>query len=165
MNRFEQLFERKLSIIKQCDQGGADFLEVVRRNIGRHANGDPSDAVDQQIGELGRQDDRFLGCRGIVGPEIDGLLPQFAQERMRDRRQPAFGIAHGRRRVTVNRTKVAVAIDQCLSQAKRLRHPHQGVVDRLVAVRVVRLHYLADHRRTLDVTTIRRDMQVMPHGV
>ena len=165
MDKLEQPLQRELSIIKKRDQGRAYLFQVVRRNVGRHADGDPRNPVDQQVGELGRQDDRLLGGRGIVGPVIDGLLPQFAQERMSDRRQPALGIAHGRRRVAVDRPKIAVAVDQRLPQAERLRHPHQGVVDRLVAMRVVGLHHLADHCRALDVTAISRDVQVMPHRI
>ena len=35
----------------------ADFLEVMRRDVRRHADGDSRGPVDQQVGELGRQDD------------------------------------------------------------------------------------------------------------
>ena len=52
-----------------------------------------------------------------------------------------------------------------MAEAERLGHPDQGVVDRLVAVRVVALHHLADDRRALDVAAVGRDVQVVPHRV
>ena len=84
---------------------------------------------------------------------------------MGDRRQPAFGVPHRRGRVAVDRSEIAVTVDQCLPQAERLRHPHQCVVDRLVAVRVIGLHHLADDGRALDIAAVGRDVQVVPHRV
>ena len=143
----------------------ANFFEVVRRDVGRHPDRDARHPVHQQVGVLRGQDDRLFGGRGIVGPEVDGLLPKLAQERVRDRRQPALGVPHRRRRVAVDRAEIAVTVDQRLPQAERLRHPHECVVDRLVAVRVIGLHHLADNRRALDVAAVGRDVQVMPHRV
>ena len=145
VNGLEQPLEHELAVIQKQHEGVDHLFQVVRRDVGRHADGDPRDAVDQQVGELGGQDNRLFGGRGIVGPVVDRLLAQLAQQSLRDRSQPAFGITHGRRRIAIDRTEIAVTVDQRLPQTKRLRHPHQSVVDRLVAVRVVRLHDLADH--------------------
>ena len=54
-----------------------------------------------------------------------------------------LGVAHRPRRVAVDRAEVALAVDQQVAQREVLRHAHERVVDRRVAVRVV----LADARR------------------
>ena len=80
-------------------------------------------------------------------------------------RQPRLGVPHRGGGVAVDRAEVAVALDQRIAQAERLRHPDQGVVDRLVAVRVVFPHHLADDRRALHEAAVGRHVQVVPHRV
>ena len=60
-------------------------------------------------------------------------------------RQPALGVAHRGRRVVVERAEVALAVDERVAQRERLRHADEGVVDRLIAMRVVVPHHLTDH--------------------
>jgi uncharacterized 2Fe-2S/4Fe-4S cluster protein (DUF4445 family) len=50
--------------------------------------------------------------------------------------------------------KVALPIDQRIAQRKILRHAHQRVVDRHVAVRVIFTHHLADDARAFDVRPV-----------
>ena len=58
-------FDAERGIVDQRD-GGVDHLaEIVRRDIGRHADRDAAGAVDQQIGKLRRQDNR-LALRIVV---------------------------------------------------------------------------------------------------
>jgi hypothetical protein len=56
---------------------------------------------------------------------------------MRDLGQADFGVPHGRGVVAVRRAEVALAVDQHVAHDPILRHAHDGVVDRGVAVRVV----------------------------
>ena len=70
-------------------------------------------------------------------------------------RQPALGVAHGGRRVVVDVPEVALAVDERVAQRERLRHADERVVDRLVAVRVVRAHHVADHARALEPRPVR----------
>ncbi len=42
--------------------GGEHLAEIVRRDVGRHADGDAAGAVDQQVGEARREDLRLLRC-------------------------------------------------------------------------------------------------------
>jgi len=41
-----QLRERRLGLVEQPDQRGRDLAQVVRRHVGRHADGDPARAVE-----------------------------------------------------------------------------------------------------------------------
>ncbi len=45
--------------------GGQHFAEIVRRNVGRHADRDAAGAVDEQVGEAGREDLRLALRRRI----------------------------------------------------------------------------------------------------
>ena len=60
-----------------------------------------------------------------------------------------FGVSHGAGGVAVDRAEVALRVDQRVAHREVLRHPHQRVVDRRVAVRVVLLHHVADDRGAL----------------
>jgi hypothetical protein len=51
----------------------------LRRDVGRHADGDAGAAVDQQLGQGGRQDDRLFQRRVIVVAEVDGVVADVAQ--------------------------------------------------------------------------------------
>ena len=47
-------------IVDQRDRRVDHLAEIVRRDVGRHADGDAAGAVDQQVREARRQDHRLL---------------------------------------------------------------------------------------------------------
>ena len=51
--------------------------------------------------------------------------------------------------------EVALPVDERVAHRERLRETNQRVVDRDVAVRVVRAHHVADHARALEARPIR----------
>ena len=65
--------------------------------------------------------------------------------------QPHLGVAHGRRRIAVDRAEIALAVDQRQAHGEILRHAHQRVVDRLVAVRMIFAHHVADDARRFAI--------------
>ncbi len=130
----------------QHGHAGIDhFAEVVRWNVGRHADGDTRAAVDQQVGNPGWQDQRFLLGTIVVGAEIDRFLVQVGQQFVADARHAHFRVTHGRRVVAVHRTEVALTVDQHVAQRKILRHAHDGVVHSGIAVRVILTDDVADN--------------------
>ncbi len=143
-------------IADQRDAGVDQFAQIVRRNIGGHADGDAAGAVDQQIGKARRQHHRLVLVAVIIGLEVDGVLVDVVKQRHRGLGQPAFGVAHGRRRIAVDRAEIALPVDQLQAHGEILRHAHQRVVDRLVAVRVIFAHHVADHARRFDVFLVGR---------
>jgi hypothetical protein len=56
-----------------------------------------------------------------------------------------------------------VTVDQCVAHREVLRHAHERVVDRLVAVRVVLAHDLTDDLRALDVLAVRLQAHLVHH--
>ena len=68
----------------------------MRRNVCRHADGDPSRAVDQEIRDFRRQDGWFLQGAIIVRHEIDSFLVDVFQHFTGNLSHTDFGITHGR---------------------------------------------------------------------
>ncbi len=132
-----------------------DLPQVVRGDVGGHADGDATGAVDQQVREAAGQDRRLLRAAVVVRGEVDRVLVDVAQHLHGQRRQPRLGVPHGGRWVVARGAEVAVAVDQRVAQRPGLGEAHQGVVDRRVAVRVVVTHDVTDDARTLEVTAVR----------
>src|SRR5690606_11380769 len=83
---FHQGTDVEAGVVDQRHAGVDDLGEVVRRNIGRHADGDAGRAVDQQVRQPGRED-RGLPLRlVVVGDEIDGLLVDIREQLVGDTR-------------------------------------------------------------------------------
>ncbi len=72
---------RDLGVVEVGDAGVDHLAQVVRRDVGGHADGDAARAVDQQVGELGRQHDRLLQRAVVVLAELDGLLVEVVEQR------------------------------------------------------------------------------------
>ena len=58
-----QVVGRGFGMVEQVHRRVDHFAEVVRRDVGGHADGDALAAVDEQVGEPARQHDRHLGTR------------------------------------------------------------------------------------------------------
>src|SRR5690606_5954345 len=80
---FHQAVDVDRGIVDQRDQGVDHFGQVVRRDVGRHADRDAGGAVDQQVREPGRHDRRFVFLLVVVGLEVDGVLVDVGHELMR----------------------------------------------------------------------------------
>ena len=152
-------------VVDERDRRLADLFQVVRRDVGRHADRDAGAAVDQQLRHLGRQHDRLLGGAVVVGAEVDRPLLDLLEQLHRQRREPRLGVAVGGRRIAVERAEVAVPFDQRVAQREPLRHAHHRLVRRRVAVRVVLAQHLADDRRALAELGVGVKVQVRVHRV
>ena len=143
------LVELDRRVVDVGDQGVADLAQVVRRDRGRHADGDAARAVDQQVGELAGQDPRLLVLLVVVGLEVDGVELDVLEHLGGDRAELRLGVPHGRRGQAVDAAEVPLAGDQQVPHVPPLGHAGQGGIDRVVAVRVIPLHRLADDARAL----------------
>ena len=109
----------------------------MRRNAGRHADRDARRAVGEQVREGGGQHHRLLFLAVVGLAEIHRVLVDAVEQRRRDGGHARFGVPHRRRVIAVDIAEIALAVDQRIALREALREPHQGVVDRLVAMRVV----------------------------
>ena len=159
-----KVVDRRIGVVDHHAHGVGDLAEVMRRDVGGHADGDARAAVDQQVGEA-RGKHRRLGERlVVVGLEIDRLLVEIGQQLHGRAREAALGVTHGRGAVAVDVAEVAVAVDEREAHGPILRHADHRVVDGGIAVRVVLAHDFADRPRGLLVRAVGRDAR-LGHGV
>ena len=150
-DELHQLGHGQLGVLDQRQRRVDHLAEVVRRDVGGHADGDAGGAVDQHVGEARRQDGGLHVLAVVVRLEVDGLLVDVGEEVGRRLVEADLGVAHGRRRVAVHGAEVALAVEERQRHGEGLRHAHEGVVDRRVAVRVVLAHDVADRAGGLAV--------------
>ena len=137
--------------VDQGERGIDDFAQIVRRDVGRHADGDAAGAIDQKMRKLRRQDRGFLDRFVVVRPPVDRVLVDVVQKRCGGPGEAGLGVAHGRRRIVVHRAEIALAVDQHQPHRPGLRQPHHGVVNRTVAMGVVLAHHVADNQSGFPV--------------
>ena len=119
------------------------------RNAGRQADRDSGRPVGEQVGE-GRRQHHRLAVAAVVGlAEVDRVLVEAVEQRLRDRREPRLGVAHRRGVIAIDIAEVALPFDQRVARGEGLGEPHQGVVHRCIAVRMVLADHIAHDPRAL----------------
>ena len=150
---------------KEGAAGGDDFAQVVRQEVGRHADGDTAAAVQEDVWQPGRQARGFLQGAIEVGDPGDGALFEFGKQGFGVAGQAAFGVAHGGEGFGVVRTApVALPVHQRIAVGEVLRHQHHRFVAGDVAVRVVFADDVADGARGFFVFGLVRKAE-LAHGV
>src|SRR3546814_2845311 len=92
------------SDVCSSDLAGVDHLaQIVRGDVGRHADRDAAGTVDEQVGEARGQDCRLFAAGVVVGLEVDRVLVEVVQQHHRGPGEPRLGITHRGRRVGVHR--------------------------------------------------------------
>ena len=140
----DQLVEGDAGPVDDGTGGVDDLGEVVRRDVGRHADSDAGRAVHQQIRQRGGQDGRLSGRLLVIGDEVDGVLLDVLEQFLGDVLQAGLSVTVGGRRIAVDRAEVALRVDELVAHDPVLGEAHEGVVNRRVAVRVVVLEHFTD---------------------
>ncbi len=159
-NMLEQFVERDVGLIHESKNGVDRLAEIVRRDVGRHADRDAAGAVDEQIGKARRQDDGLFFLVVIVRLEVDGVVLEIVEQRDRDGREPRFRVALRCGRIAIDRAEIALPVDERRAHREVLRHAHQGVVDRELAVRVILADHVAHGARRLVVGTVGGEVEL-----
>ncbi len=144
-HELHQLGERRVREFYEMQRRVAELGRIVRRDVGRHADGDAGRAVGEKVREGARQHHRLLPLPVIGRAEIDGVLVDAAQEQLGDHRHARFRVTHGRRVIAVDVAEIALPVDERIADGEILREADERVVDRLVAVWMEIAHHLADH--------------------
>ena len=93
----DQVVDRQRRIFDQRHAGIDHLAEIVRRDVGRHADRDAARAVDQQVREARREDERlFLGAV-VVRLEVDRVLVDVLEQRFRRLGHACFRCTASRR--------------------------------------------------------------------
>ena len=149
------------------DQGQGrvnDLAQVVRRDVRGHADRNTRRPVDQQVRDLRRHDTRFALGTVVVLDEVDRLLLDVGEKLRGNLRHAHFGVTHGRRRVAIDRAKVALPIHEQVAHRERLGHANDRVVDRRVPMRVIFTNDVTNHSRRLLIRLVVVVTQ-LAHGV
>ena len=160
----DEVVDAERGIVDQRDAGVDHFAEVVRRDIGGHADGDAAGAVDQQVRKLRRQNRRFSLGIVIVRLEINGVLINIGENRERRSSETRFRISICRRRIAIDRAEIALPVDQRHAHGEILRHPDHRIVNRLVSVRMIFADHVTDDAGRLYVLFVWR-MPLLIHRV
>ena len=144
-----EVSQRRLRIVQNAQTGVDDLGEVMRWDIGRHTDGDTRRAVDQQIREAGRQNERFLAAFVEVRHPLHRFLVDVAQHLVGELAHTRLGITVGGRGVSVDGAEVAVTVNELITHGEVLRQTHHGVIDGGVAVRVITTQHITDAGRGL----------------
>ena len=160
-NDFQQLVDRHVRLIDDADQCVANLAQVMGWDRRGHAHRDAVGPVDQEVGELRRQD-RGLQSLLVVGRnEVDRVELQVLQQRRGDGRHAGFGVSHGCGRQTGDRAEVSLLVDQHVAQVPFLGHANQRGIDHTFAVRMVITAGVAGDLRALHPGCPRRQAQVV----
>ena len=162
-HNLHDFFQRSVGLFDQQNRGVNDLAQIVRRDVGSHADGDTAGAVHQKIGNARWQNDGLFAGLVEVGNEVDGLFFQIGENVFGNFRQPGFGIPHGRRWVAVNRAEVSLAVNQRIAHVEVLRQPNERGIDDRFTVRVIISRGIAADFCALAVAAVGGQAQVV-HG-
>ena len=99
-------------VLGDIHHGITDLPQVVRRDLGGHADGNPVRPIDQEIGKHGGQHHRFLEAAvEIVRPGYC-VHVEVLEHHLRQLSQACLRVPHGGRGISVDRSEVALPIDQ-----------------------------------------------------
>jgi hypothetical protein len=116
-HELDQLLDGGVRMFDQMQNGGAQFIGVVRRDAGRHADRNAGRAVGEQVREVGGQDRRLLLAPVVVGAEVYGVLVDTVEQLGGDLGQARLRVAVGGRVIAVDVAEVALAVDQRVAPA------------------------------------------------
>ena len=160
----EDVFEGAVGLVDDHDGRVDDLSEVVRRDVGCHADGDARAAVHDQVGIACGQDGGLEGALVVVRGEVDGVHVDVGEHVAGDLLKAGFGVTHGGWRVAVDGAEVALAVDERVAHAEGLGEADHGVVDGGVAVGVIVAHGEADDLGALGVFLVGLETHLL-HGV
>jgi hypothetical protein len=158
-----QALDRDVRVVDLRADGVDDLTEIMRRNIGRHADGDAGAAVDKQVGESGREDGRLGPRLVVIGDEIDGVLLHVVHQRGAEMGEPRLRVPHGSGRIALDRAEISLAVDEPFAHRPGLRHVDEGRVNDRFAVRVIIARRIAADLGAFPVLPARKERQIV-HG-
>ena len=151
----------------RLDEGYArigHFTQIVTWNFSGQTHRNATGTVHQHKRQTRWQLSRLFGRSIVVGNEIDGALVYLIQQQGRDFRKTCFCVAHGRCAIAIAAAKVTLAINERVALTKVLRHAHQCIVSRLIAMRVEAAQDIAHHACTFNRLGTRSAREAQTHA-
>ena len=119
-------------------------------NFSGQTHGNAAGTVHQNERQTGWQLSWLFGGTIVVRNKVNCPLVNFIQQQSGDFGETRFCITHGRSTIAITAAKVALTINQRIALAEVLRHAHQCVVGRLVAMGVKPAQHIAHHTGTFN---------------
>ncbi len=163
-DELHELAHARVGVIHQIDGAVDDLAEVMRGDIGRHTDGDTDRAVDEEVRKPRGQDGWFAAGIVEVHVPLDDVLFDVAHHLVGELGQSRLGVPVRGRRVSVDGTEVAVALDEGIAVGERLCHTYHGEVDGGVAVGMVPAEHVTDGGSGFAERLIGGEV-VLVHGV
>ena len=145
LHELHEVLDTRLRMIDEVTDTVDEFVEIVRRDIGRHTDRDTDRTVEEELRELGREDQRLVVHPVEVGDEVHCVLFDIEKHLLGNGRELGFGVTVGRGAVAVHRAEVSLSPHQRVAEREILRHADHRVIHRRIAMRVVFTEHLTDH--------------------
>ena len=159
-HHLDQFRDRRIRELQQVQQRRTYFIEIMRRNIGGHADRDAGGAVAKQIRHAGGQQDGFFLGAVIVFAEIDRVFVDPFEHGDRIVGQPGFGVPHRGGVIAVDIAEIALPFDQRIADGKILGKPDHRIVDRNVTMGMILADHVADDTCAFLETRLRFQPQL-----
>ena len=138
------------------EHGRVDNLgRIMRRDAGRHADGDAACTICQQIGEQAGHNLGLFVFTIVGRAKVRCILIKPVHKLNGCARQTCFSISIRSRIIAVDVAKVALPVHQRIPQRKGLREPNHCVINGLVAMRVIFTDNIADNTGTFLIPASR----------
>ena len=141
---FHKLFRGDVGVVNHHAYGFGNLAQIVRRDVGGHANGNTRGTVYQEVWKTGREYGRL--CQGlvVVWLHINGIFIEVGKHLHGGASQTSLGITHGCRWIAINGAKVTMTVNERQAHREVLRHTHHGIVNGRVSVWVILTHNFTD---------------------
>ena len=141
---FHEPLDGDVGVADEGHRAVDDLAQVVGRDVGGNADGNPGGAVQQQHRQPRGHHHGLLHGAVVVGREVDGIFLEVLQQLLGNPGHPDLRVSHGRGRVAVDGAEVSLSVDQRVTKRKVLGHANDRVVGGGVAVGVVLTDDVAD---------------------
>ena len=124
-----QIFDCQFGVIDECDASVDDFSEVMGRHVCCHTDGDAAGTIDEEVGDAGRHDGRFVECVVEVAVHVHRFFVDVLHHGFTDCRETRFGVTHGGCRVAVHGAEVSLSVHEGVAHVPILRHANESTID------------------------------------
>ena len=97
-----EVIDGELGVAHETHRGVDHLTQIVGRDVGGHADGDAARAIDQQVRNPARQNERLTFGVVEVWAEVYGFFFDIGEELRREPGHPDLGVTHRRSRVAVD---------------------------------------------------------------
>ena len=158
---FHQFFTGDVRILRHRVDCSTDFAQVVRSHVRCHTHSNTRRSVHNHVRERRREHQRFFERFIVVRAHVDSFFFKIFEHEGTEIVHLRFGVTHGSRAVTVDRTEVTLTKHQRITQREVLRHSGKSFINSRVTMRVVLTDNITHDTGGLDRSLVRNHAQLV----